>query len=216
MLPLGLAVRSKPPSREHGATRPQHRVSGCGRCTECHPARRMCTNGLKTRNSGFLGFGVLSPEKGGLLALNNHWIFLVLLNRFSPLCWHLPCGGGFSLFPFVLFMYFPSTSWSGVPPGDRGRRRVLDVIGVAGLPHTAVGAILISLDPPDKPLLFQHSDSLSRRIGRTSTTCRNGFHGRSTVPLLACATHQKAVDCKLDRCQVITKKCVAEFEKTFS
>ena len=34
-------------------------------------------------------------EKGGLLALNNHWIFLALLNWFSPSCRHFPCVGGF-------------------------------------------------------------------------------------------------------------------------
>ncbi len=58
------------------------------------------------------------------------------------------------MFLFVLFMYFPSVSWSGVPPGNGERRLFLDVIGVAGLSDTAVWTILISLDPPNESPLF--------------------------------------------------------------
>ena len=143
-------------------------------------------------------WGAPDREEGGLLALTDHWIFLVLLNRSSPLCRHLPCGGGFYLFPFVLFMYFPSISWGGMSPGDGERRRVQNEIRVAGLPYASVRSILIPFDPPDKSALRQHCDGLPCRVLRTPTARRNGFHRRPAVSLLPRTADQKAVDCKLD------------------
>ena len=120
------------------------------------------------------------------------------------------------MFPFVLFMYFPSISWGGVSPGDGERRRVLDIIGVAGLPYASVGAILVSFDPPNETPLFQHTDGLPRCVLRAPTVRRDGFHGRPALLLLACTAYQETVHCELNRRQVITEKCVAEFEKPFS
>ena len=120
------------------------------------------------------------------------------------------------MFPFVLFMYFPSISWGGVPPGDGERRHLLNVVGVAGLPHTSVGAILVSLDPPDKFALLQRCDGLPCRVLRAPTVRRDGFDGWPAFLFLSCTAHQEAVHYELDRRQVITEKRVAEFEKPFS
>ena len=120
------------------------------------------------------------------------------------------------MFPFVLFIYFPSTSWSSPPPGNGGRRWVEDEIRVAGLPHTAVGEIPISFDASDESHLLQYTNSLPRRVNGTPAVCRDGFHGRPTFLLLSRAAHQKTVDRELDRRQLIAEKRVAEFEKPFT
>ena len=120
------------------------------------------------------------------------------------------------MFPFVLFIYFPSTFWSVPPPGDGERRRVKDEIRVAGLPHTAVGEIPISFDASDESHLLQHMHSIPCSVDGAPTVRRDGFHGRPADLLLPCAAHQKAVDCELDRCQVIAEDRVAEFKKPFS
>ena len=70
----------------------------------------------------------LCPDDGGLLALMIRWDLIVSLNRLDPSCRHLSFDGGFYLFPFVLFIYFPSTFWSDPPPGAGERRRVEDEI----------------------------------------------------------------------------------------
>ena len=120
------------------------------------------------------------------------------------------------MFPFVLFISFPSTFWSDPPPGNGGRRRVEDEIRVAGLPHTAVGEIPISFDASDESHLLQHTDGVPCRVDGAPAVRRDGFHGRPADSLLPCAAHQKTVDCELDRRQVKTEKRVAEFEKPFS
>ena len=120
------------------------------------------------------------------------------------------------MFPFVLFIYFPSTSWGDPPPGNGGRRWVKDEIRVAGLPHAAVGEIPVSFDASDESHLLQHTDGIPRRNGGASVAFRNGFHGRPADSFLSRAAHQKTVDRELDRRQVIAEKRVAEFEKTFS
>ncbi len=183
----------------------QHRVLRGGRCTDATRPVGRAQTATQRETVAFTVLGCSRQRKRRLLALTDQWISLVLLNRSSPSCRHLPCGGGIYLFPFVLFMYFPSISWGGGLPGDGERRRFQNVIRVAGLSDTAVWSILVSLDPPNESTLFQHSDSFSRRIGRTSTARCNGFHGRPAVSLLACAAHQKAVHCELDGCQVITE-----------
>ena len=120
------------------------------------------------------------------------------------------------MFPFVLFMYFPSISWGGIPQRDGERRRVEDKIRVAGLSHTAIGAIPISADLSDEATLLQNTDGLPRRVDGASAVRRYGFHGRPACLLLSRAAYQKTVDRELDRRQVITEKRVAEFEKPFS
>ena len=120
------------------------------------------------------------------------------------------------MFPFVLFISFPSTSWSDPPPGNGGRRWIEDEIRVACLPHAAVGEIPVSLDASDESHLLQHADGVPRRIDGASAVCRDGFHGRPAYSLLPCAAHQITVDRELDRRQVIAEKRVAEFEKPFS
>ena len=120
------------------------------------------------------------------------------------------------MFPFVLFIYFPSISWSGMPQRDGERRRVENEIRVAGLPHAAVGEVPVSFDASDESTLLQNTDSLPRRVNRAPAIRRDGFHGRPAFLLLPRAAYQKTVDRELDRCQVITEKRVAEFEKPFS
>ena len=120
------------------------------------------------------------------------------------------------MFPFVLFIYFPSTFWSVPPPGDGERRRVKDEIRVAGLPHTAVGEIPIPFDTSDESQLLQHTHSIPCSVDGTPAVRRDGFHGRPADFLLPCAAHQITVDRELDRREVIAEKRVAEFEKPFS
>ena len=64
--------------------------------------------------------------------------------------------------------------------------------------------------------MLQHTDGFPRRIDEASAVRRDGFHGRPADLLLPRAAHQKTVDCELDRREVITEKCVAEFDKPFS
>ena len=99
-----------------------------------------------------------------------------------------------------------------MPQRDGERRRVENEIRVAGLPHTSIGAILISADLSDESTLLQNTDSLPRRVNGAPAVRRDGFHGRPTFLLLPRAAYQKTVDRELDRRQVITEKRVAEFE----
>ena len=115
------------------------------------------------------------------------------------------------MFPFVLFIYFPSTSWRDPPPSYGGRRRVEDEKCVAGLPHTAVGKISIPFDASDESHLLQHTDGLPRRVDGAPTVRGDGFHGRPADLLLPRAAHQKTVDRELDRRQLIAEERVAEF-----
>ena len=92
-----------------------------------------------------------------------------------------------------------------MPPGGGERGLFLNVVGVAGLPDTAVGPILISLDPPDEPLLLQCGDGLPRRCLGTVAVRRDSFHGRPALPLLPRAADQEAVHRELDGCQVVAE-----------
>ena len=155
-------------------------------------------------------------EKGGLLALSWRWIFLGLLNSYSLLhAGFCSAAEGFSCSPSSCSCISAPSPEVG-RPREMERRRLQNKIRIAGLSHTSVRSILIPFDPPDKFVLLQHCDGLPRRVLRAPTTRRNGFHGRPTLSLLSCTAHQEAVHHELDRCQVITEKRVAEFEKPFS
>ena len=52
----------------------------------------------------------------------------------------------------ALFIDLPAASRGGVPPGNRERGLLLDAIRAAGPPDAV---ILISLAPPNNPLMFQ-------------------------------------------------------------
>ena len=97
------------------------------------------------------------------------------------------------MFPFILFIDHPTASCGGVPPGGGERGLLLDVVGIAGLPNAAVGAILVPLDPADESLLPQcRNDRPCRHLG-TVAVFRDGFHGRPALALLPCTADQEAV-----------------------